>query len=132
MSRDGIVLSMSGGDTLRGDPVLGRKIRAKRIEKKMTQVDLAAAIDRHRTTISGYETGSVHPGGVALVRMSKVLEMDPDFLAADEGEPVEGAGRLREPREAELVRLFRRLPDVEKNAYLAMLIARTGTERAPN
>lgn len=66
---------------------------------------------------------------MAIIR---VLEMDLDFIAAEEGEAIAGAARLREPREAHLVRLYRLLPETEKDAHLAGLIARTQNIRPTN
>lgn len=55
-------------------------IREKRIEKGLTQDELAAALNIRRTTISMWETGNSMPRGEVLIKLAKVLGCTIDDL----------------------------------------------------
>lgn len=53
---------------------LGKKIKLARVEKDMTQEDLAKAIQAMQKSISSYETGQAIPTLETLEKIVKVLE----------------------------------------------------------
>lgn len=54
---------------------IGEKIKAKRIEKRMTQQELADKIGVSYTTVSLYESDSRKPSFKALARIAEVFEV---------------------------------------------------------
>lgn len=58
----------------------GLNLYNARKSKKMTQIDLAAAIDVTRTTISKYETGVGNPRLNKIIELAEVLEIHPEKL----------------------------------------------------
>ena len=76
-----------------GSPVaelFGRNLRRIRLARGLSQEDLMARADVHRTQISNYERGEVEPQLEILARLAKGLDVDLDRL-------VEGIGRQAEP-----------------------------------
>ena len=59
---------------------LGEEIRNKRKEKKLTQFDLADKIGLCRNYISDIENDRYNPSLKTLVKISKVLDLDINFL----------------------------------------------------
>jgi transcriptional regulator with XRE-family HTH domain len=55
---------------------LGENIRAIRLQKKMSQVDLAAACDFEKGNMRRIEAGRTNPTVVTLIKISKALEVD--------------------------------------------------------
>lgn len=55
---------------------IGKNIRQLRVEKNMTQDDLAEKLFVTRQTVSNYETGKSRPDIDMLVKISEVLETD--------------------------------------------------------
>ena len=53
---------------------LGKKIKLARIEKDLTQGQLATAIDSMQKSISRYETGMTLPSLETLEKIARVLE----------------------------------------------------------
>jgi transcriptional regulator with XRE-family HTH domain len=54
---------------------LGENIRAIRLQKKMSQVDLAAACDFEKGNMRRIEAGRTNPTVVTLLKISKALEV---------------------------------------------------------
>lgn len=55
--------------------IVGQKIKGKRLEKKMKQQQLAAAIDIEKTNLSRIEAGRTNPTLWTLLKISHALEM---------------------------------------------------------
>ena len=55
-------------------------IRAKRIEKYMTQAEIAAQIGVNQNTISQWETGERMPRAVMIIQLAKILDCTVDEL----------------------------------------------------
>ena len=55
-------------------------IRAKRIEKNMTQAEIAARIGVNQNTVSQWETGERMPRAVMIIQLAKVLDCTVDEL----------------------------------------------------
>ena len=55
--------------------IVGQKIKKKRLEKKMKQQDLAAAIDIEKTNLSRIEAGRTNPTLWTLLKISHALEV---------------------------------------------------------
>jgi len=59
---------------------IGLRIRAHRLERRLTQEQLAEAIDRSVETISNLERGVSLPNEATLVRLAQVLNIGLDDL----------------------------------------------------
>lgn len=109
---------------MRGDPVLGRKIRAKRKSLEMTQLSLAAEVGIDRSHLANIEGGRHMPGRKTLHALADRLDLSLDFLASPNGEYQDGASSARDPGEAVLLDLYRRLTEEEADALLRLLLGR--------
>jgi transcriptional regulator with XRE-family HTH domain len=59
---------------------IGQAIRAKRVEKGLTQSDLAASLGVDRSSVSRMEGGKAMPTIATLVRVASVLEVEIEDL----------------------------------------------------
>ena len=66
---------------------IGKNIRQQRIQKNMTQDDLAARIHATRQTVSNYETGRSRPDVDTLPLLAEALECDVEQLLSGETTP---------------------------------------------
>ena len=66
---------------------IGKNIRQRRIQKNMTQEDLAARIHATRQTVSNYETGRSRPDVDTLSLLAEVLECDVEQLLSGKTHP---------------------------------------------
>jgi transcriptional regulator with XRE-family HTH domain len=55
---------------------VGSNIQRLRLEKKLSQEELAGRADIHQTYLSGVESGKRNPSVVVLARISKALGVD--------------------------------------------------------
>jgi transcriptional regulator with XRE-family HTH domain len=58
----------------------GKKVREIRLEKKMSQGDVAKILGVHRTYISGSERGMRNPSLITLEKIAKALKVNIDNL----------------------------------------------------
>lgn len=58
----------------------GKKVREIRLEKKMSQGDVAKILGVHRTYISGIERGMRNPSLITLEKIAKALKVSIDNL----------------------------------------------------
>jgi len=58
----------------------GRKVREIRLEKKMSQGNVAKILGVHRTYISGIERGMRNPSLITLEKIAKALKVSIDNL----------------------------------------------------
>lgn len=56
------------------------RIRAKRIEKGLTQKDIAKYVGRSASAVTQWETGSTQPNGENLVLLAEILDVDVQWL----------------------------------------------------
>jgi putative transcriptional regulator len=59
---------------------LGTKVRAKRIEKGLSQVELANSIGKDQQSIQRLEAGNINPSFYYLFELSKGLEIELEEL----------------------------------------------------
>lgn len=59
---------------------LGNRIKKARLEKGMTQEELAEALGLARTTVARYELGEIEPKLQNLITLSIVLGVSTDYL----------------------------------------------------
>lgn len=58
----------------------------KRLEKDLTQIELAKQVNISNRTISEIERGNRHPSGKLAKRLADVLEVEMDMFYEDEDE----------------------------------------------
>ena len=59
----------------------GKRIKQARIEKGLTQRQLAEKVSVHPNAIGEYERGTVVPSFTIMARISEVLDVSLDWLA---------------------------------------------------
>lgn len=62
----------------------GIKLKELRVEKKLTQLQMAEILDTSKSNISKYEAGSVEPNLETLVKISKYFNVPIDYLLGNE------------------------------------------------
>ena len=65
---------------MRTQPELGRFIAKLRVERGLTQAELANRLCIARSTLAGYERGSIQPTTFILMQISKHLDVDINTL----------------------------------------------------
>ncbi len=66
---------------------IGKRIRAQRLSKGMTQEKLAEAMCVPKSTISAYENDHVDIKTSVILELSKILETTPNYLMGVEKDP---------------------------------------------
>ena len=59
---------------------IGKRIRDIRLEKKMSQLELAKQAGTHQSNLSGWERGKRDIFAWSLARLAMVLEVSTDYL----------------------------------------------------
>jgi len=63
---------------------IGSKIKAARIEKKLTQEQVAELLGVSRQTISNWENGKSYPDIISVIKMSECYDVSLDYLLKGE------------------------------------------------
>ena len=59
---------------------MGEKLYSLRIEKKLTQKQLAARIGLAISAVSSYESGSRYPSFDTLIKLARIFHVSTDYL----------------------------------------------------
>ena len=59
---------------------MGEKLYSLRIEKKLTQKQLAARISLAISAVSSYESGSRYPSFETLIKLARIFHVSTDYL----------------------------------------------------
>lgn len=59
---------------------MGKKLRALRIENKLTQKQIASRIGLAISAISSYESGARYPSYETLIKLSRIFHVSTDYL----------------------------------------------------
>lgn len=94
-----------------------------RRSRGMTQAQLANEIGVKQETISGYERGKERPGIISVVKLSEVFDASTDYLLgiAEEVRPKPKLGDVLNPRELEVIEIFRKLPYPQRERVIGYL-----------
>jgi transcriptional regulator with XRE-family HTH domain len=63
-----------------GDPVIGNRIRAARLQAGLSQERLATKIGKGQPSVSGFESGAIAPEPKTLKLLSRALDVSVDYL----------------------------------------------------
>lgn len=93
---------------------IGSIIRDRRIELKMTQEDLAAAVGATKATVSRWESGDIHKMKRSMIAaVSRVLRLDPMLFLQQE--------EVLFPDEVDVIHAYRAADDGTKAAVRKLL-----------
>jgi len=109
------------------DIYVGRRIRARRLELGKSQSELAKAVGVNFQQIQKYESGANRVSASRLWAIARALqtEIQDFFLGVDrEGDTVNAEDDVlaaHDPRSVHLMRDFRKLPEAQKSAIIAIV-----------
>ena len=69
-----------------GDNDFAQRLRSTRLQRDLSQVELAEKAGLHFTSVSRYETGGTHPNADALKRLCQALGVSGDYLMDGQSE----------------------------------------------
>lgn len=70
-----------------GDVLFSQRLRALRVQFRLTQQEVADKLNIHRTTYTKYETGVVTPDQQGLVELAEMFDVTVDYLLGRENAP---------------------------------------------
>jgi len=97
---------------------LGENIKIVRMQKKMSQAELAKSANVHQKNISKYENDGVVPSALTLKEIARVLDVTTDFLLGSEKDDV--------VKDVTLLKFFKevdKMPDNLKGALMQVIEA---------
>jgi transcriptional regulator with XRE-family HTH domain len=100
--------------------IIGDNIRRIREKKRLSQKELAAAIEVAPTQYSRVETGKVMPALKTLMKIAKTLDVPLDALVNSDGAATAEVN-VKDKSLFDKVRLIDDLPDSEKNMVLQII-----------
>lgn len=98
---------------------IGENIKRYRLQRGMTQADLAKRIGKTHSTVSMYESGEILPRMGTLEKIASVFGVPKSELVESRIEYAYIS--LANNDERELLELYRRLPDASKDAVTTFL-----------
>lgn len=109
-----------------GRSAFATRLRALRRGCGMTQEDIAAALNMHRTTYTKYETDKANPDRACLVHLAELFGVSVDFLiGSDAYATQEMKDTLHEValnrQERRMLTAYRALTDEQRRAFLRSL-----------
>lgn len=98
----------------------GSRLRVLRVDRGLTQEQLALEVGVGKGAISQWERDGTEPSFAALTTIARVLGVSLDeLILGPHAAPT--AESILKPKEAELLALFRSLPAKKRAAVLALL-----------
>lgn len=96
------------------------KIKALRKEKRLTQVQLAEAINVERSSVAKYESG-VTPSMDVLVRIADFFNVTTDYLLGNTDIKKENSPTEMSAEEQEIIELWKGLSTEKREAFKSLL-----------
>lgn len=84
----------------------GSRIKALRLQKKMTQAELANKLGVTKSVISAYETGLRMPSYDILIQMARIFKVSTDYLLGVEAKTSLDLSGLTEEESTALIKLI--------------------------
>ena len=111
------------------DKEIGLRIRAMRIDKKISQGDLATKLGVSFQQIQKYEKGSNRVSATRLMKIAQVLKTTPHDLMGWDGVGKIGTIATFDAESYKLARIFVKLPDRTKPAIRALISSLLTSEK---
>ena len=108
---------------------LGEKIKYVRQKRKMSQAELAKAINIYQKNISRYELNTTVPSAIVLKNIADVLEVSTDFLLSEDNRELTIDDRDLKAKFAELQHMTGKNRELA-NTFLDLLIRDHRTKQA--
>ncbi len=104
------------------------RLKEARLQRGLTQEDVAKRIGVFKTTVSGYETGRSEPCMLHLTKLMEIYGVDANWLFQDEMASIRLAKENTSltPSEAELLGLYRQLNEQGQALALSTIRAMAG------
>lgn len=99
---------------------IGKRIKQRRSELGLKQTEVRDAVGVSSGNMSDLENGKRLPSAGTLIRLSQVLGCSADYILTG-ASPEEECATLPDPRETELLRLYRLLSDNDQEEVLAIV-----------
>lgn len=109
--------------TMSGENTFGTRLKNLRVQRKLTQVDVSAAVGVSRPYLAGMETDKDLPGREVLMALATFYDVNVDWLARGIGDQ-RGAVAVTE-QEQLLLFAFRNLPTEQAEMFLRLMLSRT-------
>lgn len=84
----------------------GQRIKALRLQKKLTQAELAQQLGVTKSVISAYETGLRMPSYDILIRLARIFKVSTDYLLGVEARVNLDLSGLTDEEAAALIKLI--------------------------
>ena len=101
---------------------IGSRIRAARLERGLSQVELAKALNSHQTALSQIEVGKRGVSLNQILRICKALKISPEMILGEK-ERQDVAPQLRQSRVRRRIERIETLPPAKHRALLQMIDA---------
>ncbi len=105
--------------------MIGKRIRARRKELRISQATLSKQLGVSNAAISQWERGETEPRGQNLITLCNILGCSPEYLLQGKNSDalisVEALSSTLTNREKIFLQLFRELPDIEADELLKNL-----------
>lgn len=99
---------------------IGTRIRARRKELNITQLQIQAQTSISSGNLSSIENGKYLPSAITLLELSKILECSVEWILTGKSQINENA-EILDIKESELIRLFRELTTDDQDEIIDIL-----------
>ena len=122
ISSEEIALPTPAKNPLLSKNAIGSRIRAARLERGLSQVELAKALNSHQTALSQIEVGKRGVSLNQILRICKALKVSPEMILGEK-ERQDAAPQLRQSRVRRRIERIETLPPAKHRALLQMIDA---------
>lgn len=103
------------------DNVIGRRIKERRKELKLTQVQIKDICGISNGNLSDFENGNKTPSANALISLSKALQVSIDWILTGENHAYDISNVIFSSTEQEALKLFRELDQDDQEEIIEMM-----------
>ena len=111
---------------------LGTKLKLLRVERKLSQADLAQKIDAEQTQISNYERNDSIPTVPVLKKLARIFNVTTDYLIFDNNDD-KIIARIKDKELLELIDEYDKLANEDKTilrGLIKIIITKNNIQRA--
>lgn len=92
----------------------GKRLKEARLNKNLTQTQLADLLGVRNTTIANYETEVSSPKEDILLKIFDILEVSPNFLYQDSFSETKEQDFICTPKEKAIIKAYRNHPEMQE------------------